>query len=297
MDWLETHLDDHEIDGDDVASDHFLSRHHFDRVRRATAGEPPARMRRRVLLERAAFRLATSQTGILDIAVEAGYSSNEAFTRAFQRAYGRSPSDWRRNPRRFQISAPSDIHFHPPGALRLPARHEGNNMTSDTLLTRMVEHHTWLVGELIDRASRLDDNQLDAPIELSVEGIDDDPTTRRLLSRLVGQMDMWNNVMLGDDYDWSIEEHETITSIRHRSREAGEAFLAEVHQVVEEDRLDETFIDAHCEPPDVFSYGGLIAHVLNFAAVRRRWVLGALASAGVGDLGAGDPRKWVVAGD
>ncbi|MEO6351116.1 MAG: hypothetical protein ABIP53_10750 [Candidatus Limnocylindrales bacterium] len=43
------------------------------------------------------------------------------------------------------------------------------------------------------------------------------------------------------------------------------------------------------------TYGGLIAHVLTFAAHRRTLVCGALVSAGITDLGAGDPRKWVAA--
>jgi hypothetical protein len=37
----------------------------------------------------------------------------------------------------------------------------------------------------------------------------------------------------------------------------------------------------------------MIAHVLTFAAHRRTLVAGALIDAGVTDLGAGDPRRWV----
>ena len=51
-----------------------LSRFHFDRVVAAAAGETPARLRRRVLLERAAYRLADHAADVLEIAVEAGYS-------------------------------------------------------------------------------------------------------------------------------------------------------------------------------------------------------------------------------
>ena len=162
------------------------------------------------------------------------------------------------------------------------------------LVIRMVEHHVWLVGELIASAESLDDEQLDAPIDLPFEGIDDDPTVRSLLSRLVGQMDMWNNVIAGRAYDWSVEDGESIASMLARFKEAGPGFLDEVHRVVEQARLDETFIDAHREPVEVFTYGGLIAHVLTFAAHRRLLVLGALASAGITALGYGDPRKWVA---
>jgi hypothetical protein len=162
------------------------------------------------------------------------------------------------------------------------------------LLVKMVEHHVWLVGELLARARTLDEARLDAPIELSVEGVDDHPTVRSLLSRLVGQMDMWNNVIASRPYDFAIEDHESLESIGRRLDVAGPAFLEEVRRVVDGGRLDETFVDAHCEPPEVFTYGGLIAHVLTFAAHRRLLVLGALATAGITDLGSGDPRLWVA---
>ena len=39
-----------------------------------------------------------SDRGILDIALDYGFSSHEAFTRAFKSAYGTTPSEYRRNP-------------------------------------------------------------------------------------------------------------------------------------------------------------------------------------------------------
>ena len=66
-------LDDHDLQSADLAARLHLSRSHFDRLVAAAAGETPARFRRRVLLERAAFRLLTSDAGVLDVAVEAGY--------------------------------------------------------------------------------------------------------------------------------------------------------------------------------------------------------------------------------
>lgn len=291
IDDLAADLDDHESSAGERAARHHLSRSHFDRVISATAGEPPAAFRRRILMERAAFRLATGHDGILRLAVEAGYSSHEAFTRAFQRTYGVAPSAWRTHPARIQVASPNDVHFHPPGGLRLPATSEETTMN---LLVKMVEHHLWLVGEMVDRAARLDDAALDKPITLSVEPLDPGATMRRLLSRLVGQMDMWQNVINGRDYDMSIEGHEPLSDMRRRLDIAGPAFLAEVRRVVEGGRLDETFIDAYGDRPEVFTYGGLIAHVLTFAAHRRLIVLGALESAGITDLGNGDPRLWVA---
>ncbi len=291
VDTVAAHLDDHEVHGDGIAARMYLSRSQLDRVVCAAAGETPGRFRRRVLLERAAYRLANTATAtdILRVAVEAGYSSHEAFTRAFSRAYGVVPSVWRSRPGRPQLPAPNGVHFYPPGGLRLPA---AQKVTAMELLTKMVEHHIWLVGEMIERAGQLTNEQLDNPIEVSV---DDDPqTVRSLLSRLVGQMDMWNCAVADRDYDWSVEEHEDLAAMRTRLAEAGPAFLSEVRQVVEEARLGETFVDALCEPAEVFTYGGMIAHVLTFAAHRRTLVALALNDAGIPDLGWGDPMRWVA---
>jgi AraC-like DNA-binding protein len=292
VDVLAASLDDHEASGEDLAGRVHLSRFHFDRVVVAASGETPARLRRRVLLERAAFRLRTSRVTVLDVALEAGYSSNEAFTRAFKRAYGVGPAAWRTSPGQIPLEAPNGVHFHPPGGLRLPPRDEVSSMD---LMQRMVEHHVWLVGEIVERAALLPDERLDAPIELSVEGVDDDPTLRSLLSRLVGQMDMWNAAMDSRAYDFAVERGESLASICARLREAGPLFLDRAREVIGGNRLDETFVDAVCDPPQVFTYGGMLAHVLTFAAHRRTLAIGALHSAGITDLGAGDPMRWVAA--
>jgi AraC family transcriptional regulator len=289
VDLLASNLDDHEASGADLAARMYLSRFHFDRIVCAVAGESPARFRRRVLLERGAYRLVTSDLNVLDVAVEAGYSSHEAFTRAFQRAYGTPPSAWRAAPKRFQLSAPNGVHFHPPGSLRLPAR---TKVTAMDLLTKMVEHHIWLVGEMVERAARLPAATLDEPIQVSVD--DDSQSMRWLLSRLIGQMDMWNCAIANRAYDWSLEQHESVDAMRQRLAQVAPAFMSEVRDVVDNGRLDETFVDALCEPAEVFTYGGMIAHVLTFAAHNRTLVALALKQAGVDDLGWGDPMRWVA---
>ncbi|HEX3290803.1 MAG TPA: AraC family transcriptional regulator [Gaiella sp.] len=291
VDTLADSLDDHDASGEELAARAHLSRFHFDRVVTAVSGETPARLRRRILLERAAFRLLTTRANVLEIALDAGYSSHEAFTRAFRRAYGATPAAWRAAPARIQLDTPNGVHFHPPGGLRLPARDEVSSMD---LMGKMVEHHVWLIGEIVDRAGALGGEQLDAPIELSVEGVDCDPTLRSLLSRLVGQLDMWNAAMESRAYDFDVERAESLASIRCRLRDAGPSFLEHAREVIDGNRLDETFVDAVCDPPEVFTYGGMLAHVLTFAAHRRTLAIGALHSAGITDLGAGDPMRWVA---
>ena len=282
-------LDDDELDGAGFARRLNVSRFHLDRIVSATAGEPPQALRRRVLLERAAYRLITTDRSILDVATEAGYASHEAFTRAFRRSFGHAPAYWRRRPTTIRIVAANDVHFHPPGSLRLPSHRK---VTTMDLLTRMIEHHIWLTGEMVEVASRLDDTALDATVGLA--GDEEEQSIRSLLSRLVGQMGMWNAALANRDYDWSVEEHESITSLRRRLSEEGPVFLSAISEVVEQGRLDDTFVDALCEPAEVFTYAGMVAHVLTFAAHRRTLVALALDAAGQPQLGWGDPMRWVA---
>jgi AraC family transcriptional regulator len=289
VDHLAEAIDDHELTADQRAARLHFSRHHLDRMIRSLAGEPPEAFRRRILLERAAYRMITTRAPLIDVAVEAGYGSHEAFTRAFAKAYGVAPSAWRRRPGHLQVEAPSGVHFHPPGSIRLPAR---DQVTPMELLTKMVEHHVWLTGEMVRVAAGLSDEQLDQPIELDVD--DDRQTVRTLLSRLIGQMGMWNAALATRDYDWSVEEHESLASMRQRLADEGPTYLSHVRAVVDDGRLDDTFVDALCEPAEVFTYGGMIAHVLTFAAHRRTLVALAFGRHGVGELGWGDPMRWVA---
>ncbi len=282
-------LDDRGATGEEWAARLHFSRYHFDRMIRQVSGEPPSAFRRRILLERAAYRMVTTPAPLLDIAVEAGYGSHAAFTRAFLRAYGARPSAWRLAPGPLRIEAPSGVHFHPPAGLSLPAREK---VTAMDLLTTMVEHHIWLTGEMITAAERLAPDQLDAVIELEID--EDEQTIRSLLSRLVGQLGMWNAAVELRDYDWSVEDREPLGSMRRRLAVEGSAFLGRVRDVAGGDRLDETFVDALCDPPEVFTYGGMVAHVLTFAAHRRTLVALALRHHGVDDLGWGDPMRWVA---
>jgi AraC family transcriptional regulator len=75
---------------------HF-SAYHFHRIFRGLTGESLQEHIRRLRLERAAMRLKHSDDSVLDIATEAGYETNESFTRAFKALCGYSPSCFRSN--------------------------------------------------------------------------------------------------------------------------------------------------------------------------------------------------------
>lgn len=73
-----------------------MSRSSFaDRFTRAL-GEPPMRYLGHRRLEQASMRLLESAAAVNRIALESGYESESAFSRAFRRMYGVPPAAWRR---------------------------------------------------------------------------------------------------------------------------------------------------------------------------------------------------------
>jgi AraC family transcriptional regulator len=79
-----------------LAAEYGYSPSHFHRVFTNTVGETPKAHVERMRLERAAYRLAVTKEGILDIALSIGFRSHETFTRAFRRRFDCTPSDLRR---------------------------------------------------------------------------------------------------------------------------------------------------------------------------------------------------------
>src|SRR4051812_19686868 len=57
---------------------------------------------------------------------------------------------------------------------------------------------------------------------------------------------------------------------------------------------DAGFVDALCEPPESFTYGSVVAHVIEYGAIRRAMLASVLAQLGAGDAEAtdGDPISW-----
>ena len=160
------------------------------------------------------------------------------------------------------------------------------------LAVRMVEHHVWVVGELLDRAQRLSAEQLDAPLDTTVEGIDGE-SLRWVLWRLVGQMEQWTQAVHDGSYDFA-GLHDSPVVLRSRLTRVGAAFVEEVRAVSREGRYDETFVDTVGAEPKVLTYGGMVAHVLTFSAHHRLLAVTALAGYGIDDLGYGDPKYWIT---
>ncbi|MDF2989443.1 MAG: transcription activator, effector binding [Eubacterium sp.] len=94
--YIEENLKD-EIDYKEVAKLACCSEYHFQRMFSFLAGITLSEYIRRRRLTLAAFELNNSKSRIIDIAVKYGYSSPDAFTRAFQSLHGVTPTEARIN--------------------------------------------------------------------------------------------------------------------------------------------------------------------------------------------------------
>ena len=121
--FIQKHLDE-ELSLEEYARVAHFSPYHFHRIFRGMVGESLAEHMRRLRLERAATRLKRTNWAIVEIALEAGYETHEAFTRAFRALWGCSPSRYRRDTSLVPAPGPTGVHYRENGSLddlQLPA--------------------------------------------------------------------------------------------------------------------------------------------------------------------------------
>jgi AraC family transcriptional regulator len=161
VDYLHDHLED-ELNLDLLADVAAMSRWHWHRVYTAMQGETVATTVRRLRLSRAADRLANSDADIGDIARRAGYTTAEAFGRAFKQSYGLTPGAYREGGSHALFKAAnraSDASGFVVEIVRLPAErcvvvpHRGSYMQ----ISRAFEQLFAAAGpaDLIGRQSRM----------------------------------------------------------------------------------------------------------------------------------------------
>jgi AraC-like DNA-binding protein len=281
------------VDGDnsdvaDMARSSFASEFHFSRQVSRLAGEPPATMRRRVMLERAAWRLQRGER-VAAVASDEGWSSPEVFSRAFRRAYGVPPS--RAADVDVRLDAPNGLHFHPPESLWLDGSGDAKAPDVSQL---MVAHDVADTAYLISTAAALTEDQWRQPIspgQVILDWDGEEPSVGAVLDAVVWSKQVWLASIEGGDQP-------------ERSGVRSAASLAAVHDAVSarwtamvdeyaaQGRLGDTVIDALCDPPESFQLYGIIAHVLVYSAHRRELARAMLARHGE-PVGRGDPLDWM----
>ncbi|WP_052665562.1 helix-turn-helix domain-containing protein [Nitriliruptor alkaliphilus] len=272
---------------DDMASDAASSPYHFSRLFSRATGEPPVAMRRRVLLERAAWQLARG-TSVTDAAWLAGYGSLEGFSRAFTRAFGRPPSSpatgshW--------LPAPNGIHFHPPMSLWVRAEEQ----VMDPLAEQMVAHDLDDTRVLLEVAKGLTVEEFQAVREpdltvLSWDGPEE--SIGAVLDHQVASKEVWLAAIEGLDLPVR-DDAPDAASLLERHDALASRWLATIRDIDRRGAWNDRLIDALCDPPESFVISSVIAHVLTYAAHRRLLVRRMLTTAGC-EVDQGDPITWL----
>ncbi len=276
----------------DLARRAFHSRTQFHSLFRALVEETPAAMRRRLLLERAAWTLTNTARPVTEIALDANYGSLEAFTRAFRKAYSTSPSLYRRiGTNRFWLPSPNGVHFLSPGM------NQKEGATNMDLFDRFAGNDSWHTNRLLCRAADLSDEQLDRPLNAVVEILpwrEKTNTLRQLLENIVFTKEVWTAALTGGTLDMNgpPPERRTPRAMRERLEQTDAALDRIMREVGARGGWDDTFVDALCEPPETFSYGGVFAHIMTFNAHRRIMALDAFRELGVHIEGFGCPMEY-----
>jgi AraC family transcriptional regulator len=158
------------------------------------------------------------------------------------------------------------------------------------LTERMVAHHLDRVRELLKIAATLPASSLERPMRpglvvVSFEG--EEASAALMAERLVGTLEVWVAAIAGEPFP-SGGGGDLL--VRHER--ASRAFARLVRRIRDRDAWDDAFVDALCEPPQSFTYGGVVSHVLSYGAVRRETLASVLAELGARVPSSGDPIDW-----
>ena len=277
----------------ELARQAFHSRSGYFRLFQAVIQESPGAMRRRFLLERAAWQLRETQLPVTEVAFDAQYTSLEAFTRAFSRAYRVSPSLFRRTGvRAIHLPAPNPFHFRP------PTRPDRQGAPTMDLFDIFAGTDSWHTRRLLENALPLTGEQLDRPTNISARLYawdSPDANLRQILERIVETKEVWNAALTGGPMPTpgkSPESERTPEALLERFDKADAEFRRVFERIRDRGEWNATFVDELCEPPETFSYGGVFGSIIMDNTYRRMTALDAFTRLGIHIPGSGCPIEY-----
>ena len=166
------------------------------------------------------------------------------------------------------------------------------------LYDRFAGNDSWHTRKLLEHAVRLTDDQLDRPLSAAVEILpwrESLGTLRGILENIVFTKEVWTAAMAGQEManiNGTPVSEKTPAAMLSRLKKTDDELHRIFHDVGQRGAWDDTFVDALCEPAEMFTFGGVFAHIITFNAHRRLMALDALRRLGVKVEGFGDPMEY-----
>ena len=157
---------------------------------------------------------------------------------------------------------------------------------------------SWYARRLLEHAGALTDEQLDRAQSATAKvwGWDKpDQNLREILERMVQTKEVWTAALIGGEapaLDNRPAADRTPAAMLERFEKAEADFQRVLCEVRARNAWSDTFVDALCEPPEKFTFGGMFAHVMTFNAFRRLAAMDALQRLGAPISGTGCPMDY-----
>jgi uncharacterized damage-inducible protein DinB len=159
------------------------------------------------------------------------------------------------------------------------------------LLDRLLGHDSWTTRQLLNVAGTLSDQQLDQPFDIAHR------TVRRTLEHMIWNIECWTDLMKGTGVRSRPAPNPSIAVLSQRHESASSELIQFARRVVDQHRLDETFMDTLDDPPKEKSFGGVIVHLATHGMHHRAQLLFMFRRLGLKNLPEGDALTWEHAVD
>ena len=237
----------------DLADAAMVSRSAWYRRMAAEGLERPVSAHRRLQLERAAYRLLHTRDTVSLLGLGAGYENTSGFTRA----YGVAPRDYRRcAPTDWRIPPLGRIHYAP-SETPLDPRQGKKSMK---LIELWLDDHTRAAERLLRTLDQTPDIR-EAPASyhnpFPWEGRT--ITIGALEDRVVRFGEPWIHMLDGRP---DSTNDGTLKGRLAQLDENRERLALLIARFEAEGSWDMTFVDHECDPPEVFSYGAVVLHIV-----------------------------------
>ena len=286
-------LDEPGADGAALARRAHFSRDHLDRLLAAATGESPVALRRRLLLERAAWQLRSGGAAAAEAAAAAGYAlARRVLARVRARLRDAAERVRRLGPTRRARRA-QRRPLPPAGRPADPGRRRAGPpaATSPSGSSRTTSTARASCSRPPPRCPPPSSSARCGPAS-SRSG----SRARRRARR------RWPSGSCSRSRSGSRRSpaRRARAGLRRRCCRAStarpSAFERVARRIRDRGAWDDAFVDALCEPPQSFTYGGVLAHVLSYGAVRREALASVLTDLGASVPTSGDPIEWEAAG-